>query len=299
MSTAWQYHALKSFSWIICLLPYPIVLAIGKLLGKLYYWLATKQRRRALAQIQQSLQLSEAEAGPIIEQLFINIGQIVVEVMYTPRLSPDNIAEYITMENEQYVAEVLGQGRGVVFLTAHVGNWEWLGAAMAFAGFPMTSVIKRQPNEQHTRLLNEFRSMVGIELFARGGSEMLGAARALKKGKVLGFLSDQDGGKNGLRMPFLGKMASTPQGAAVFAQKFNAPIVPGFIIRKPDGGHKVCFYPPLYYEDTGDEEQDIYHLTERYTKMIETIIREHPDQWLWFQKRWNTKCDSVVSEQGR
>lgn len=299
MSTAWQYYALKIFSRLVCLLPYPVILSIGKLLGRLYYQVAARQRQRAIRQIRESLGFSVTEAQTIIQKLFMNIGQMVLEVMYTPKLTPDNVEKYITIEHSEYLAEALEQGRGVVFLTAHIGNWEWLGAALAFAGFPMTSVIKRQPNDQHTRILNEFRSMVGIELFASGGNEMIGAARALKKGKILGFLSDQDGGRNGIWLSFLEKMASTPQGAAVFAKKFKAPLVPGFILRKPEGGHKVFFYPPLYYEDTGDTERDIKNLTARYTEIIEDVIRQHPDQWLWFQKRWNTKYPGSVNEQGR
>ena len=163
----------------------------------------------------------------------------------------------------------------------------------------MTSVIKRQPNEQYTRLLNEFREMAGLQLFASGGNEMIGAAKALKRGKVLGFLSDQDGGRDGIWLSFFGKFASTPQGAAAFCHKFAAPLVPGFIIRKTQGGHKVVLYPPLSIENSGDKARDIEFLTRQYTKVIETVIRQYPDQWLWFQKRWNTQYEGSGIKQGR
>ena len=291
MSNSWQYTLLKLISRLISLLPYKAVLCLGKLLGPLYYRIAAKQRRRASDQLQESLAISPAEADRIVRSLFVKLGQTFLEVMYMPALTPDNIKQYVTIENRHYLADALQEGKGVVFLTAHVGNWEWLGASLAMDGFPMTSVIKRQPNDQHTRILNEYRQKAGIEIFARGGSELVGAAKALKQGKILGFLADQDGGTSGAFLPFLGKMASTPLGPAVFAKRFKSPIVPVFIVRRPEGGHRILMYPSFNYEDTGNEDRDIYNLTVKMTRIIEDTIRTYPDEWLWFQKRWNTPSD--------
>ena len=288
MSNEWQYHLLKIISRIVCCLPYSAVLALGKQLGKLYYHIAARQRRRALAQMQESLKLSDDEAQPIIKNLFINLGQTFLEVMYIPSLNANNIKEYVEIENRHYLADAVAEGNGVVFLTAHIGNWEWLGASLAMDGFPMTTVIKRQPNDQHTRILNEYRQKVGMEIFARGTTELIAAAKSLKKGKVLGFLADQDAGYNGVFIKFLGKMAATPLGPAVFARKFKSPVVPAFIVRKPEGGHRVIIQKPFYYEDTGCQDEDITRLTIQTTKVIEDAIRQYPDNWLWFQKRWNT-----------
>lgn len=289
----WQYHLLKLASRIVCLMPYSAVLLLGSLLGRLYYRIAGRQRRRALAQIQECLKLSPKEAERIIRRLFINVGRMFMEVMYIPALKRETIKRYVTIENRHYLTDALAQGKGVVFLTAHIGNWEWLGAALAMDGFPMTSVIKRQPNEQYTRILNEYRRMVGIEIFARGTTELVGAAKALKQGKVLGFLADQDGGHDGVFAEFLGKMASTPKGAAVFAKRFGAPVVPAFIVRRPEDGHRIIIHAPLYYQDTGNEQADVAEFTIRLNRVIEETIRQYPDQWLWFQKRWNTKVENL------
>lgn len=290
MHNEWQYHLLKGISRLVCLLPYAWVVKLGRGLGFLYWYIAPKQRRRALQQMQEGLNISPDQAQSIMRRLCGNLGQTFVEILYTPSLDPERIRQIVTIENRHHLAEALARGRGVVFLTAHVGNWEWLGASLAMDGFPMTSVIKRQPNDQHTRLLNEYRERVGIEIFARGTTELVGAARALKKGKILGFLADQDAGPNGLFVDFFGKPASTPLGPAVFAKKFKAPVIPAFIVHKDDGsGHRVLIYPPLEYEDTGDEQGDQRRLTVRMTRLLEEVIREHPHEWMWFQKRWSTK----------
>mgnify|MGYP002672748090 FL=1 len=174
-------------------------------------------------------------------------------------------------------------------LACHMDNWEWLGAALALNGFPLSAVEKPQPNRVYSDFMNELRKGVGQEIFSRGTSEILGCARAMKKGRMLGLIADQDGGYDGIFVPFLGKMASTPNGPAYFSRKFKAPIVPIFIVRKPDGyGHKAIVRDPIHYEFTGDQKLDDYNVTLKMTQEVEKIIKEYPDNWLWFQHRWNT-----------
>ncbi|SDM85044.1 KDO2-lipid IV(A) lauroyltransferase [Dendrosporobacter quercicolus] len=293
-----QYKILKLLSYLICLLPYRLILLLGQGFGRLYYRIAARQRKRAVAQMQESLQISAEQAERIAVNLFENLGRTFMEVMYMPAFTAEKMRRYVTVENRHYLQEALAEGRGVVLLTAHIGNWEWLGAALAMLGLPITTVIKRQPNDQHTQILNEYREMAGIEVFASGTSELVSAAKALKKGKILGFLADQDAGQHGVFVDFLGKPASTPLGPAVFAKRFRAPVVPVFIVREPAGGHKILVSQPLYYQDTGNEAQDLYRITEQMTGIIEAMIQQYPDHWLWFQKRWNTPPEAVkASEQ--
>ena len=298
MSNVWQYHLLKLTSRLVCLLPYAWLLAVGKILGHLYFLVAAKQRRRAMDQIQQRLGLSMDEAHATIKRLFVHLGQTFFEVLYMPALTPETMACYVTFENRHYLDEAIGRGKGVVFLTAHMGNWEWFGAALASAGYPVADIVKAQPNDQHTRILNEYRQMFGIEVFSRGTSEVVGAAKALKKGKILGFFVDQDAGRSGVFIEFLGKMASTPLGPAVFARKFDAPVLPGFIIRQKGGGHRIILQPPVDFTLTDDVEADRYQMTRKMTAIVERAIRTWPDEWLWFQKRWNTKYEEKPGDTG-
>lgn len=284
-----QYRLLKAASYVICLFPHGALLWLGAILGKIYYYAAGRQRRRAVGQMMKSLNISEARAQELTKKSFVNIGRNFLEIMYMPKLSKENFTEYMDLGRMDRLKNAWEEGRGVVILTAHIGNWEWLSAAITFSGIPVTAIIKRQPNEQHTRLLNEFREMVGVEVFSRGTTELVGAAKALKKGKTLGFLADQDAGPGGAFIDFLGTEASTPLGPAVFSKRFHSPIVPAFIVRRPDGKHKVIVGEAMYVEDRGDDRRDLYDITVKMTRIVEGIIREYPEQWLWFQKRWNTK----------
>lgn len=297
MSNTWQYYTLKGISRCVCKLPYSVVVACGKQLGKIISLVLKKQRKRGIFHVMRGLECDEAQANTIIATLFKNLGQSVLETLYSPKLTPQNIGTYVELENASYLDEALAENKGVIILTAHIGNWEWMGAALALYGYPTTTIVKRQPNDQVTRILNEYREMAGIEVFSRGGAEMVGAARALKRKKILGFLADQDGGFHGVPLMFLGKMSSTPIGPAMFAKKFKAPIVPVFAIHKPQNGHTVIIGKPLYYEDTGNEEQDIKNITEKMTLLTENFIKEHPTEWLWFQHRWSTKPNEIIALQ--
>lgn len=287
MSGDWQYYLTKGFSKAVCLLPYWAVCRLGRGAGYLYYRWATRQRTRAIDQAMQGLGLTLPEADRVVHGLFSNLGTMFFEMLYMPVLNARTIGRHVTVEGLENLRQAVELGRGVVLLTAHMGNWEWMGAALAYAGFPMTTIAQPQPNAPLNRILNEYRSMVGLEVFALGTNDLLKAVRALKKGKVLGFIADQDGGAEGVFVDFFGRKASTPLAPAILADKYQASIVPAFTFRCPDGGHRVVLMP-FEYERSGDSEQDLYRNTARMTKITEDMIRAHPDQWLWFQKRWKT-----------
>lgn len=285
----WLYYLLKTISTIVSWLPYSLVVILGKGLGHIYHRVAKKQRLRAEKTIKERLGYSDEQAYVTIRKLFIQLGITFLEMLYMPALNKDNIEKYVTFDRPEVLKAALSEGKGVVMLACHMDNWEWLGAALAMNGFPLSAVEKPQPNHVYSDFMNELRRNAGQEIFARGSNEIIGCARAMKKGRMLGLIADQDGGYDGIFVPFLGKMASTPAGPAYFARKFKAPIIPIFIVRNPDGyGHRAIVKDPIRYEVTGDQKVDDYNVTLRMTQEVEKIIKEYPDNWLWFQHRWNT-----------
>lgn len=295
MNNEWQYHLVKGISWLVCRLPYKLILLIGASLGPVYGLIAKKQKLRGIKNIKIGMNMNDQEAEQLIDKLFKNLGRSVMEVLYMPNLTKSFIDEHIEMRGVEYLEEAIAEDKGVIVLTGHVGNWEWMGAAMAAHGYPSTTIVKKQPNAQFTRLMNEYREMVGLDVFASGGNEIVSAAKALKKKKLLGFLADQDGYIHGLPVPFLGQDSSAVIGPATFAKKFGSPVVPIFASRKPEGGHIVHILPALHYIETGDEDADMYRLTEECVRVTEDFIRQHPDEWLWFQHRWMTKMDQIIN----
>ncbi len=282
------YKTLMFMSWCACHTPYRLLMAAGCVLGNLYYLFIKKQRERAVRQMMLSLQVSEEEARRTVRASFVNLAKNVLEILYMPCLNEKNLHEYMEIEHLERMREALAEGHGVVVLTGHIGTWEWLSAAFSLNGMPVTAIAKQQPNMDYSRVLNDLRATIYVEIFSRGTSELMAAARALKKGKILGFLADQDAGPGGAFTEFLGRTASTPMGPAVFSSKFQAPVIPAFILRQPNGKHKVIVGEAMRYEDTGNPDKDLFDFTVKMTKIIDRIVRENPTQWLWFQKRWNT-----------
>ena len=282
------YRTLMLLSRLIRLLPYDALLALGKIFGHLYYLLVKKQRERAVAQMMPALEISEAQARKLVRASFINLARNMLDILYMPNLNEKNFSKYIEIDHLERMKAALAEGHGVVVLTGHIGTWEWLSASFTLNGLPVTAIAKLQPNAEYSRVLDDLRATIHVDIFNRGTNELRAAGRALKEGKILGFLADQDAGPGGAFIKFLGKTASTPMGPAVFARRFNAPVVPAFIIRKEDGRHLVKIGEVMHFEDTGDTDADLLHFTEKMTKILEQTIRENPTQWLWFQKRWNT-----------
>lgn len=285
------YKSLMLLSRIVRCMPYDLLLFLGRILGNLYYLLIKKERERAVDQMMPALQISEEKARKLVRESFVNLARNVLDILYMPNLNEENLHEYIEIDHLERMQEAIAEGHGVVVLTGHVGTWEWLSAAFTLNGLPVTAIAKPQPNQQYTDLLNDLRATIHVEIFSRGTSELLAAGRALKKGKILGFLADQDAGPGGAFIEFLGKTASTPMGPAVFSNKFHSPVLPAFILRRPDGRHRVVIGEVLRYEDTGDTDRDLYEFTRKMTQILEQVIRENPTQWIWFQKRWNTAPD--------
>ncbi len=282
------YNTLMLMSRLIRLLPYDALLALGRVLGNLYYLLIRKQRERAVAQMMPALEISESEARRLVKESFVNLARNVLDIFYMPNLNEKNLSQYIEIDHLERMKAALDEDNGVVVLTGHIGTWEWLSAAFTLNGLPVTAIAKLQPNAEYSRVLDDLRKTIRVEIFNRGTNELRAAGRALKDGKILGFLADQDAGPGGAFIKFLGKVASTPLGPAVFARRFNAPVVPAFILRKENGRHLVKIGEPMHFEDTGDTDADLLRFTEEMTKILENVIRENPTQWLWFQKRWNT-----------
>ena len=282
------YTTLMMISRIIRLLPYDVLLFLGRVFGHLYYLLVKKQRERAVAQMIPALNISEDEARRLVKLSFINLARNMLDILYMPNLNEKNLSQFIEIDHLERMRAALAEGHGVVVLTGHIGTWEWLSAAFTLNGLPVTAIAKLQPNAEYSRVLDDLRATIRVEIFNRGTNELRAAGRALKEGKILGFLADQDAGPGGAFIKFLGKTASTPLGPAVFSRRFNAPVLPAFILRKENGRHLVKIGEIMHFEDTGDTDADLLRFTEKMTKILEEVIRENPTQWLWFQKRWNT-----------
>jgi Kdo2-lipid IVA lauroyltransferase/acyltransferase len=199
-------------------------------------------------------------------------------------LTGDQIDRWVSIEGAEHMDRALEQGKGVILITAHYGNWELFARKLALCGYTLSVIARDSDDPGMTGIANRIRENAGYKVLSRDGSA-LPAIRRLKKNETLGILPDQNT-FSGIPLDFFGRVALTATGPAVFSLKSGAPIICGFAHREPDGSFLVRISPPLEVALTGNEEEDIYRVTSAYTLAIEDQIRKDPTQWLWLHDRW-------------
>lgn len=282
-----QYYFVKWLSRVACWLPDGLRTRLGDLIGAICWpFVPPKRRRMAIENAMTALGVNRREAERIVKKSSVRFGRMFMEVLCFPKLNRDNIATRVEMINKQYMVDALAHGRGAILATAHSGNWELLGAALALYDFPIVGVAQKQTNEAMDKFINEYRTMTGMQITYKSGVRDM--ISLLGEGKIIGLIMDQDAKDNGVFVTFFGRPASTPSGAAALARMKNAPIVPTFITENADGTHTVVMHPPVWVNKTGNREQDIRLTTQQLTTMIEQHIRTHPEEWFWLHNRWKT-----------
>lgn len=265
-------------------LPVPLALALGRTLGRGAHALLARPRRLARRHV--ALAFPELDApvrAALVRATFVHAGLSYAELALWPRLRRSG---YVTVEGEAHVRGVLAGGRGAVVVTGHCGNWELLAAVMAERGWPLSVVARRVTDPAFEALVRRFRSARGMEILDRDAPHFTVAVRdALARNRLVCLLIDQDTRGAGIFVPFFGRPAHTPPGAAMIALRHRVPVLSAFIRRRDGGGHVVTIRPVA--EETGDGVRArITALTARCTAEIEAAIRRAPAEWVWWHERW-------------
>jgi KDO2-lipid IV(A) lauroyltransferase len=200
-----------------------------------------------------------------------------------PAMNRQNIHQWIRYQGFEHFQEAKRRGKGVLFATAHLGNWELSAYAHALMAEPMSVVVRPLDNP----LLNDFvqrrRAASGNTIL--GKKEFLrGVLEALRLNRAVGILIDQDAGSAGVFVDFFGRKASVDAGFARLAHRTGAAVIPGFALWNADENRFVLHFEPIV-EMTGDVAAD----SQRLHGILERMIRQHPDQWLWIHRRWKTR----------
>jgi len=232
---------------------------------------------------------SADERRRIVRDMFRHAGAAFVEIALWPRLQATDYVGFAPGAVAALDAAV-ADGRGAIAITGHVGNWELLAAAVARRGYPVTVVARRVNDARFDALVREVRMGAGLRVLDRDDPRFAHALREeLAAGRIVALLIDQDTRGAGVWVPFFGKPARTPAGAAVLALRARVPCIAAFIERRPEGGHLVSVAPI----DRGDgrTRADIEALTARMTQAIEAQIRHNPVEWVWWHRRWRRPAE--------
>ncbi len=259
------------------------------LLG-LYYHIDSRHRIVTLHNLVRSFpEKPLPEMIRIAKNAYRHIGTIAAEFFELPYLTRDNLADYLEIEGLEYMEQALTQKKGVLSIVAHFGNWEMMAAAMPIAFKPLHVIYRPLDNPVLEDLVYWVRTLHGNVMLPREGS-VIRTYRLLARNNIMGILVDQNvATREGIFVDFFNRPACTAVGLAVLAQNTGAPVLPAFMIRMPDGRYKLQFQPAVEWTETGDPDRDILVNTQRYTQVVENVVRQYPDQYFWLHHRWKTQ----------
>jgi len=275
----------------IGILPRPLARAVGIGLGQLVYILHAKLRRVGKRNLELAFpERSEAERRKILHGVFTSLGRQLAEVCLFPRYTAENVSEVVVYDGFENFERAFARGKGVLFLTGHLGGWELSAFAHSLYGHPLSFIMRALDNPYLNRMMRAYRTLHGNKTVDKDDF-IRGLLRAMKDGETVGILMDTNmTPPQGIFVEFFGKVACTASGLARIALRTDAAVVPGFTVWDAAlGKYRLRFDPALTLVRTGDLESDITANTQLFTSVIEKFIRKYPDQWLWVHRRWKTR----------
>jgi Kdo2-lipid IVA lauroyltransferase/acyltransferase len=286
-----EYALAWSLIRAIGMLPRPMARGVGIGLGQLVYLLHSKLRRVGMRNLELAFpEKSAGERRHILRGEFTSLGRQLAEVCLFPRYSRENVRQIVVYDGFENFERAQALGKGVLYLTAHLGGWELSAFAHSLYGHPLHVVMRGMDNPYLDRFVQGLRTMHGNRAVDKDNF-VRGLLSAMKAGETVGILMDTNmTPPQGVFVDFFGIPACTASGLARIALRTDAAVVPGFTLWDHAlGKYRLRFDPALTLVRTGDEEADIVANTALFTKVIEQYVRRYPDQWLWVHRRWKTR----------
>ncbi len=286
-----EYAAAWPFIKILGILPRPLSRAFAIAIAQVIYLLHFRLRRvgmRNLAMVFPGKSVKERRR--ILRGEFTSLGRQLAELCQFPRYTRENIDEVVVYDGLENFERAYARGKGVLFLTAHFGGWELSAFAHSLHGHWVNIVMRPMDNPYLDSMLQSYRTMHGNKVVPKDDF-VRGLLAAMKAGETVGILMDTNmTPPQGVFVDFFGISACTASGLARIALRTDAAVVPGFTIwDKSIKKYRLRFDPAIDLARTGELESDIIANTQRFTTVIESYVREYPDQWLWVHRRWKTR----------
>jgi KDO2-lipid IV(A) lauroyltransferase len=264
----------------------------------------SKRRTLALNNLKRAFRddpaMGRAHLERTVSDSYRDLGRSMAEFLMSPGIDRDYFESHVEIEGEERFAAAVGRGRGVVLLTGHFGNWEFLNLMAGVRGHALAVLAKPQKLKRSDAYLNGLRAQKGGQVVMRG-MDLRRAYRALAEGGLVGILADQDGGPRGIFAPLFGRSSSYPRGVARFSYTSSAPALPVFSARIAPDRHRIHIGQAVLPEP-GESEPDFEkRVVAAFSAQMETVIRRYPSQWMWPHRRWKSSPDRdvLVLDDGR
>ena len=273
------------------LLPRRLARAAAILLAGAVYHLHRRLRRVGLRNLELAYpRMSRRERRRIVRGVFVSLGRQLAEFCQFPRYTRENVSQVAVYEGFENFDAAQRRGKGVLFLTAHLGGWEIGSFVHSIHGHRLRIVVRALDNPYLDRMVEGYRTLHGNSTFEKQDFAR-GLISAMRAGETVGLLMDQNmTPPAGVFVDFFGSKACTASGIARVALRTDASVVPAFTIWDATlGKYRIAFGPRLTLPRTADDERDVVEATQLFTSVIEEYVRKNPDQWLWVHRRWKTR----------
>lgn len=282
-----SYSFLRVYIAMAGLFPIKFNIAISKCILKLLYPLIKSRRRVAKKNLRIAFpDKSDAELNRLVYASFENLIITFTEIFNISNMSEKQIKEYVQFENGEMLQKLYDDGRGLILLSAHYGNWEFMAMAGAYhLNLDMLIPVKLLKNWFVDRIINKNRTACGNKVINmdKAAFEML---KQLKSGKAIALLADQSAHENSdIYVSMFGKPTLTYKAPAELALKYNIPLTFNYCERQGDGKY-IIKSELVKSEDLEFTKEGVAELTQRHSNMLEAVLRRNPAQWVWAHKRW-------------
>lgn len=288
-----QYYGLLLLSILVAMLPRPGMVKVGRFFGGLVFLLWKSRQRITLKNLDLAFGGSKtnAEKKWIAKETFKNLGASILEMSWgMVRMNEKVFLNSVEIEGLELVKSALSNGKGVLFLPSHYGNWEMMLNSFGYLGLNMHYVVKRPDNPYIDKMVNNYRCRPGnTTIYMNGATKQM--EEALKNGEIVGTMMDQkiSTRRGGILIKFFGHDAPTPPLVARLHLQTSAPIIPTRCYPLKNGNCKLIFGPEIEFKPSGNDDEDIYNLTQTCMSFIEAFIRKDPQYWIWGHKRWKSE----------
>lgn len=266
-------------------LPYSWSVGLGGILGRILWAASKKKVIEAESRCEKALQIEAPRARRIVKASYANLGRSVAEFVSMGK-QRRRLPELIKIHGEDHLKEAMDRGRGVLMISAHIGNWEIGAARIAAKGYPMNAIGTEQRDDRITSLIIEKRAESGVTTVGKG-FDLKAAIRCLKKGEILAILIDQDVRDRGVVVPFLDLPASTPYGPAKIATRLKSAMLPVFMVRRGTSAfHDLFILPSPWERGYPEADESMETAMTKCNDAIGSFIKKYPEQWMWLYPRW-------------
>ena len=293
LQTSLEYALARTVLSGLGSLPRPLAIAVGLTIGRVGYLLAGNLRRTGKRNLEIAFpEMPEAERRRLLLGCYASLGRLLGEFSQLPRATPDKLRRLIEYDEVglRHLREAEKNKRGVIFLTGHLGVWELHSLGWSALEYPLSFLVRPLDNPRIEEMIEAVRTRFGNRAIDKQSAARQ-ALRVLREGGTLGVLSDLNTQtREGVFVPFFGKLACTTAGIATLALKTDAVVIPTCAVWNKK--RKRYFFhgdPPVELVRTGDHQRDIEVNTARFAAAVERMVRLYPDQWLWIHKRWKTR----------